>query len=363
MRVKEITGFLETYAPLQLQESYDNAGLIVGDKESEVTGALITLDVTPEVLNEAVSTGKNMIIAHHPLIFKGIKKLTGSNTVEQIVIDAIKNDIAIYAAHTNLDNLFEGVNKILAGKLQLENLKILKPQNNSLKKIVCFCPVSHAEQVRNAILGAGAGNIGNYSDCSFNVEGTGTFKAGENTNPFTGKKGKLHFEQEVRIETVVPEYNVNNVITAMKEVHPYEEVAYDIYPLDNFFEKTGAGMTGYLKKATKPEEFLKTVKHTLKGVLRHSPLVNRKIEKVAVCGGSGSFLIDAAYNSGADIFITADIKYHDFFRYNGSMTIVDAGHFETEQFARDLLFDILKKKFPTFALQISNVNTNAVSYF
>ncbi len=363
MKIKEVTGFLESFAPLSLQESYDNAGLITGDKNMDVSGALITLDVTPEVIKEAISTGKNMIIAHHPIIFNGIKKLTGSNTVEQIVIDAIKNDIAIYAAHTNLDNINNGVNKILSEKLDLTNIKILQPRNNSLKKIVCFCPVSHADTVRNAMLSSGAGNIGNYSDCSFNVEGKGTFKAGEGTNPFTGKIGELHFEKEVRIETVVPDYNVNGVITAMLQTHPYEEVAYDIYPLDNKYEKTGAGMIGHLKKSMDPSEFLKKVKQTLGGVLRHSHIIDKKVEKVAVCGGSGSFLIDAAYRSGADIFITADIKYHDFFLHNGSMTIVDAGHFETEQFARELLFDVLKKKFPTFALQISNVNTNAVSYF
>ena len=363
MRILDITNYLEELAPTALQESYDNAGLLVGDPTRGLTGALITLDITPEVLDEAIETGANLVIAHHPVIFGGIKKLTGKDMEEQVVIKAIKHDIALYAIHTNLDNVSDGVNRRLAEKLGLKNLKILSPMDSTLKKIVCFCPVSHVETVRNAMFEAGAGYIGNYSHCSFNVEGKGTFKAGENTNPYVGEKGELHFEDEVRIETVVPSFLINKVVSSMTEAHPYEEVAYDVYPVENRYEKTGAGMIGEVEPV-EISSFLEHVKNCLgTGVLRHGRFINRSVQKVAICGGSGSFLIEKAARAGADVFITADVKYHDFFLFNGTMTIVDAGHFETEQFTRELLFDYLKEKFPTFALQISKVNTNAVSYF
>ncbi len=363
MRILEIVNSLEQLAPPQLQESYDNAGLLVGDVSKEATGALISLDLTPEVLDEAIQAGINLIISHHPIIFGGLKKLTGEDMVQQVVIKAIQNDIALYAVHTNLDNVFNGVNRRLAEQLGIKNTEILAPADNSLKKIVCFCPLSHAESVRSAMFEAGAGYIGNYSNCSFNAEGKGTFKANEHANPYVGEKGELHFEEEVRIETVTPSYLTGKVVSAMIQAHPYEEVAYDIYPIENRYEKTGAGMIGEIEPVD-IRIFLQRVKTTLgASVLRHSRLISRSVQKVALCGGSGAFLIDKAASARADIFITADVKYHDFFRYNGTMTVVDAGHFETEQFTRQLLFDYLKENFPTFALQISKVNTNAVSYF
>lgn len=364
MKLLDIITFLESKAPLTLQEAYDNAGLLVGQPQKEVNKALITLDVTAEVMNEARRTNCDLIVSHHPVIFRGLKRLTGANMVEQIVIDAVKNDIALYAIHTNLDNVFAGVNEKLAQKIGLTNNRILVPREHSLKKLVCFCPLQQADTVRKALFDAGAGSIGNYSHCSFNATGEGSFKAGEKTHPFVGKQGELHFEPEVRIETIVPSEKVSQVVRAMVAAHPYEEVAYDVYPLDNRYEKTGAGMMGETEEPVDVGTFLLKLKNILgSGTLRHSPLIKRKVKKVAICGGSGSFLIDKAYRAKADIFVTADVKYHDFFLYNGQMTIVDAGHFETEQFTRELLFEVLKKKFPTFALQISNVNTNAVSYF
>jgi dinuclear metal center YbgI/SA1388 family protein len=336
---------------------------LIGNSQSEVDKALITLDVTNEVIDEAVLNNCNLIIAHHPIIFKGIKKLRGDNLVEQVVIKAIKNDIAIYAIHTNLDNVWQGVNNKLAEKLELHKLQILQPGKSELKKLVTFCPLDHVEKVRIAMFKAGAGHIGKYSDCSFNTAGTGSFRALEGSNPFVGEQGKVHLEEEIRIETIVADNLLSAVIKAMTDAHPYEEVAYDIYPLNNTNPHVGAGMIGSLNKEEEVRVFLKKVKQTL-GIaqLRHNFLIQKKVNKVAICGGSGGFLIHAAYRAGADIFITGDVKYHDFFDYEGEMTIVDAGHFETEQFTKDLLYDILKQKFPNFSLKISRIDTNPVSF-
>ncbi len=363
MKLSQITAALEEVAPLSLQESYDNSGLLIGSYSKEIYKALITLDVTEEVIDEAIQENCELIIAHHPMIFTGIKKITGSNLTERLIIKAIKNDIAVYAIHTNLDNVAQGVNKKLAEKLGLEKLQILKAGKSELKKLVTFCPLKHMEKVRTAMFEAGAGHIGNYSDCSFNTSGTGSFKALDGSDPFVGEQGKIHLEDEIRIETIVPDYRMSKVLKAMNDAHPYEEVAYDIYPLRNSDPTTGAGMIGEIKQAETATDFLKNVKKILETpYLRHSPLIQQKVKKVAICGGSGSFLIDAAQEAGADVFITGDIKYHDFFEHNNKMTIVDAGHFETEQFTKDLLYDILKQKFPTFALQISVTNTNPVTF-
>ena len=363
MKISGISNALEEVAPINLQESYDNSGLLIGSYNQEINKALITLDVNEGVIDEAIRENCELIIAHHPLIFKGIKKLTGSNLTERLIVKAIKNDIAIYAIHTNLDNVSQGVNKKLAEKLNLHNLKILQQGKSELKKLVTFCPVEHLKKVRTAMFEAGAGHIGNYSDCSFNTSGTGSFKAMDGSNPFVGEHGKIHLEEEIKIETIVADYRISAVVKAMVKAHPYEEAAYDIYPLNNVNPLTGAGMIGTLNKGEDAAVFLEKVKQTLgTPYIRHNFLIHRKVKKVAICGGSGSFLIDAAYRAGADIFITGDIKYHDFFEYKGEMTIADAGHFETEQFTKDLLYDILKQKFPNFALQISRIDTNPVSF-
>ncbi len=362
MKVSQIISYLESIAPLSLQESYDNSGLLIGSSEKEITKALITLDITPEVMEEALKEDCNLIIAHHPLIFKGIKKLNGGNMVEDLVIKAIKNDIAVYAIHTNLDNVNNGVNSKLADRLGLTNRRILLPLPGKLKKLIVFCPNSHADAVREAMLASGAGYIGNYSHTSFNIQGTGSYKPLPGSNPFLGEVNKIHYEKETKIETIVPDFLLNYVISEMIKVHPYEEVAYDIIPLQNKDMKLGAGMFGELKVPELPETFLKKIKKSLNAkVIKHSPLLKKKISKIAICGGSGSFLINEAAKHKADIFVTADLKYHDYFLYNNQMILVDAGHYETEQFTKELLFEILTKKFPTFALQISRINTNPVS--
>lgn len=361
MKIKDLTGCLEDFAPLGLQESYDNSGLLIGSPQAEIKKVLITLDVTEKVIEEAVREECGLIIAHHPLIFKGIKRLNGNSLTERLVVQLIKSDIAVYAIHTNLDNVNVGVNGMLAEKLGLLNNKVLVPLNNNFQKIVTFCPSSYADKVREALFAAGAGHIGNYDNCSYNLEGKGSFRALEGANPFVGNKNKLHFEDEVRIESIAPKFKIPQIISSMISAHPYEEVAYDVYPLENENLSTGAGMIGELKKETDAKLFLENVKKVLgSNALKHSPLVNRKVKKIAICGGSGAFLIGPAKRAGADIFITGDVKYHDFFEHHGEMTIVDAGHYETEQFTKELIYSILKEKFPTFALLISKINTNPV---
>ncbi|MCK4570188.1 MAG: Nif3-like dinuclear metal center hexameric protein [Bacteroidales bacterium] len=364
MKIKELTSYLETLAPIGLQESYDNSGLLIGNPGSGIKNALICLDLTMEVLDEAIRDEFDLIISHHPLIFSGMKSLTGRNETERIVIKAIKNDIAVYAIHTNLDNIHTGVNAMLCEKLGIKEPVILQPLVGKLNKLVTFCPHEHAGKIREALFSAGAGHIGNYDNCSYNLEGYGTFRAGKGSNPFVGEKSKLHTENETRIEVIFPDHILGSLLSALKEKHPYEEVAYDIYPLKNEYLQAGAGMIGTLEKPMAEQSFMEMLKKTLgTGVIRHSAFISRNISKVAVCGGSGSFLIGNALAFEADIFITGDVKYHQFFEAEGKMIIADAGHFETEQFTKELIYHILNKKFPTFALRISQINTNAVHYF
>ncbi len=363
MKVYEITSYIEKLAPLALQESYDNVGLIIGTARSEVNKALITLDVTNEVVQEAVQNGCDMIIAHHPVIFRGLKKIDYQTEQGALIARLIREGITVYAAHTNLDNVPDGVNGILAEKLGLKNPRVLSPKKDNLYKLVVFCPLEAADKVREAVFNAGAGEIGNYSWCSFNSEGFGTFKASEKANPYVGEIGEVHREPEVRIETVVPSYFLNSVIRSMLEAHPYEEVAYDLYPMANEQNNAGTGIIGQLEKETDAEEFLLDVKKRLNASgIRHTPVVKKQVKNIAVCGGSCSFLIEQAYRAGAEVFITADVKYHEFFEHSSEMIIVDAGHYETEQFAKELLYDKLIRKFPNFALQISKTKTNPINF-
>ncbi|MEA2043193.1 MAG: Nif3-like dinuclear metal center hexameric protein [Bacteroidota bacterium] len=363
MNINKLTHFIESTAPPSLQESYDNAGLIVGNPKQEVKGVLISLDMTEEVIDEAKNKGANVILAHHPIIFKGLKQLTGKNYVERVVIKAIKEDIALYAAHTNLDNIAGGVNGKIADLLDLEQRKILSPLKNRLKKIVTFVPKKYGNRVRNALFNAGAGNIGNYDNCSFNTPGEGTFRAGEATHPFVGEKGKLHREQELRIESVFPDFKAKEVIKALLNSHPYEEAAYDIYPIDNRYEKAGAGIVGELKEPVDTLHFLKKIKNIFEsGAIRYTKINTPKIKRVALCGGSGSFLLKEAIRAQADIYISADFKYHEFFDAEKNIIIADVGHYESEQFTKNLFYELVTKKFPNFACSISEINTNPINY-
>lgn len=361
--LNEIIQHLEAWAPPALQESYDNSGLIVGSPSQNITGVMVSLDVTEEVIDEAIQNKCNVVVAHHPIIFSGIKKLTGKNYVERTVIKAIKNDIAIYAIHTNLDHIATGVNHKIADRLGLINRSVLKPLANRLVKLVVFVPEKHLENVRSQIFKAGAGEIGHYSSCSFSSSGTGTFMAGENTDPFVGKKDELHHEKEQRLEVILPDYLQHSVVNALLKVHPYEEVAYDLIPLKNSFDKMGAGMIGELNSEMEEMAFLKQLKETMKtACIRHTKLRHSKIKRVAVAGGSGSFLLQEAKKKNADVFVTADFKYHEFFDAENDLIIADIGHYESEQFTVDLICEFLTENFSTFAIRKSEVKTNPINY-
>jgi dinuclear metal center YbgI/SA1388 family protein len=364
MLLKTIIAELEKFAPLAYQESYDNCGLLTGNKEQEVTGALLCLDCIEAVVEEAIQKKCNLIIAHHPIIFSGLKKLNGSNYIERTIIKAIQNNIAIYACHTNLDNVKLGVNKKIADKLGLVNQQLLSPKKSLLKKLVTFVPSTHLEIVRENLFNAGAGNIGNYDSCSFILEGTGSFRGNENSNPFIGEKGKLSLEKETRLELIFETVNESQIISALKQNHPYEEVAYDIYQLENTYQNIGSGMLGELPNSLSEIEFLEKLKVVFKvKVIKHTALTNKNIKKVALCGGSGSFLLKNAINSKSDIYISSDFKYHEFFDAENQILVADIGHYETEQFTPEIFYDIISNKFPTFASYLTETNTNPVNYF
>ncbi|MBX2971087.1 MAG: Nif3-like dinuclear metal center hexameric protein [Cyclobacteriaceae bacterium] len=364
MKVSEVTQYLESIAPRAYQEAYDNSGLLTGNPEQEVTGMLITLDCIEAVVEEAIQKKCNLIIAHHPIIFKGLKKITGSNYVERTVLKAIKNDIAIYAIHTNLDNVHTGVNRKIAEKIGLRNLKILAPKSNTLTKLVTFIPKANADAVLEALYKAGAGQVGDYKNCSFRVTGMGTFMPTEKANPHIGKPLQQEEVEEVRAEVIFPSHLEARVVQAMKSAHPYEEAAYYLTPLANENQEVGSGMVGELEKPLQPDEFLKHLKAAMDlKVIRHTEVLDKPIKKVAVCGGSGSFLLSAAIRSGAQAFVTADFKYHEFFDADNQIVIADIGHYESEVYTKELIGDILKEKFPTFAVNFSGTITNPVRYF
>ena len=364
MKITGIIQFLERIAPLSLQESYDNAGLIVGNSEADCTGIITSLDVTESVVQEAVKRNCNLIVAHHPLIFRGIKKLNGKNYVERTIIAAIKNDIAIYGIHTNLDNLVEGVNKKIAEKIGLQGCKTLLPKESTLQKLVTFSPVKNAEEVRMALFNAGAGAIGKYDECSFNVEGSGTFKAGDGSHPFVGKVGTRHEETEVRIEVIFPSFLQKKIVRSLKESHPYEEVAYYIHALENVQENVGSGLIGQLPHPVSEKELLEILKEEFKlSVIKHTPFLEKPVDKIAVCGGAGIFLLPNAIAADAQVYITSDIKYHEFFDADSRIFLTDIGHYESEQFTIELLTELLQGEFSNFAVLKTEINTNPVKYF
>ena len=364
MKIGQIISAIEVFAAPELQEDYDNAGLITGERSWNCSGVLCALDVTVDVLKEARRNNCNLVVAHHPIIFRGLKRINGKNYVEQVIIEAIKNDIAIYAAHTNLDNILLGVSGMIAKKLGLKNIAVLQPKNKMLRRLITFAPVDKAEEVRQAVFDAGAGQIGRYSECSFNSNGTGTFKAEPGADPYVGEIGKRHEENETKIEIVYPFFLEQQVVKALIDNHPYEEVAYDIFTMDNVHFGIGAGVIGELEDLKEEMEFFQILKNTFRvGAIRHTRLLDKPVRKVAICGGAGSFLIKSAIQKGADIYITADVKYHEFFDAENKLVIADIGHYESEQFTVDLLHDLLVEKFPTFAVLKTTVNTNPVQYF
>jgi dinuclear metal center YbgI/SA1388 family protein len=362
--IKEIINELEKLAPPAYQESYDNAGLLVGSSEIEITSVLFTLDVTEEVIGEAVERNCNLIVAHHPIIFKGLKKLNGKNYVERTVIKAIKNDVAIYATHTNLDHVNKGVNWQIGERLGLQNLKVLVPKKQLLTKLAFFVPVENTQSVLDALFAAGAGHIGNYEHCSFRAEGTGTFLPGDAANPVIGSKGELEEVKEHRVEVMFPSYLELKILSTLKKTHPYEEVAYYLTALENENQEVGAGAVGHLANPMTPADFLRFLKKQMNaGVVKYTEPVSKSIQRVAICGGAGSFLLQDAIRAQADVFVTADYKYHEFFDAENRITICDIGHYESEVFTKNLLYNYLSGKFSNFALCLSEVNTNPVRYF
>jgi len=363
MKISEVTRILENLAPLALQEPYDNAGLIIGDPDKEVSGIMICLDISHAVITEAKIKNCNLIISHHPVIFNPVKKINNNTVTGKIIVALIKSDIAAYAIHTNLDSVPVGVNDLLAKKLGLINIRFLQPQTDLLRKLVTFCPLNAAEKVRKALSMAGAGSIGNYDSCTFSTEGVGTFRANEKATPYVGEKNVVHHEPEIRIETIFPAYLQQNIIASLLQSHPYEEVAYDIYSLENNLPFAGAGMIGELPVPISEKEFLEFTKKKLSlNSLKYCKGKNKKIHRIALCGGSGSFLIATAMAAGADAFVTADIKYHDFQGTEGNLLLIDAGHFETEIQVKDLLKVVLSEKFPNFVILKSKKEQNPVNY-
>lgn len=364
MRVQDIIASLEKLAPLAYSEDFDNVGLLTGSMAAEVSGVLITLDTLEEVVDEAIENECNLIVSFHPIIFSGLKRLNGNDYVEKTIIKAIKNNIAIYAIHTALDNSFKGVNNMICEQLNLKNRKILIPQKGSIKKLVTYVPKAEAEKLREALFAVGAGSIGNYGNCSFNLDGTGSFKGNELSNPSIGKKGETHYEEETQIGITFPKHLESKILKTLFDAHSYEEVAYEITTLENDNQHLGMGMIAELEHEMEEKVFLKLVKQTFEsGCIRHSKLLDKPIKKVAVLGGSGSFAIESAKKAGADIFITADLKYHDFYKAGETLVLADIGHYESEQYTKSLLYSYLTKNFANFAIVLSNTNTNPIKYF
>lgn len=363
-KIKEVIAHLENIAPRAYQESYDNARLITGNQNDTVSGIMISLDATEAIVDEAIEKGCNLIVAHHPIVFRGLKSLTGSNYIERTVIKAIKNDIAIYAIHTNLDNVSQGVNKKMCEKIGLREAKILLPKKQLLNKLTVFVPTEESDKLLKALSTAGAGHIGNYSNCSFQLEGVGTFQPNEQANPSIGERGKLEKVEEKRIEVIFPAPLAGKVLAAMRQAHPYEEVAYYLHALENENQDVGSGMIGRLPEALPAEVFLDHLKASMQlNCIRYTRPPARKIEKVAVCGGAGSFLLPQAIRRQADAFVTADFKYHEFFDAEDQLMIADIGHYESEVYTKELIMELLSQEFVNFAVHLAKTNTNPISYY
>jgi dinuclear metal center YbgI/SA1388 family protein len=363
MKIKDILLILEEMAPLAYAEDFDNVGLLVGNQETEATGVLVCHDALESVIEEAILKKCNLVVCFHPILFSGLKKITGKNYVERSIIKAIKNDIAIYAVHTALDNHPEGVNKLFCDALGLTNTKILIPKQNHIRKLVTYTIPENAEEVRNALFEAGAGNIGNYSNCSFNSKGIGTYMGNEHSNPEIGERFEFVQGDEIKIEVTFEKHLESKILKALFQSHTYEEVAYEIYDLKNQHQNIGLGMIGELETAMDEKEFLLLVKDKMQAEgIRHSEFLQKTIQKVAVLGGSGSFAIQNAIRAGADVFLTADLKYHQFYEAENQILLADIGHFESERYTKNYIVDFLRKKILNFAIIFSEENTNPVKY-
>lgn len=362
--IQQITQAIESVAPTMYQESYDNAGLLTGNSRAICTGVLLSLDATEQVIDEAIEKGCNLVISHHPIIFKGLKSITGKNYVERSIIKAIKNDIALYACHTNLDNMHNGVNAKICEKIGLKNIRVLAPKNSTLLHLTTFVPAEQLSDVSQALFDAGAGKIGNYDLCSFTVEGKGSFRGNEISNPTSGEKGELEIADEMRLEVILQKHIRSAVLQALKNAHPYEEVAYYLQEIVNDNQEIGSGMIGELPEEMEAKAFLTSLKEKMNTfIIKHTSIKNfTKVKKIAVCGGVGSFLLPKAISAGADVFVSSDFKYHEFFDADGKIIIADIGHFESEQFTNEIFAEIINKNFTTFAVHFSKIKTNPINY-
>ncbi len=363
MRIAEITDAIAQYAPLDLQEGYDNAGLQIGDNNNEATGVLLCVDVTEAIVDEAIEKNVNLIISHHPLLFKGLKSITGKNQIERIVLKALKNDIAIYSAHTNMDNTSGGVSAIMADKLHLVNQRVLRPMEGKLYKLVVFAPKDYTDKVSKALFEAGAGRLGNYDSCSYKLQGEGSFRALEGANPWVGDLGEVHHEKETRIEVLLNNGIKSQVVKKMIAAHPYEEPAYDLIALENESKYSGSGIVGELIEKVPALEFLSVLKKTFGvGAVKYSGNVSKEIKTVALCGGSGAEFIGDALRARADIYVTGDLKYHEFTSNNDRILLADIGHYESEQYTKEIFNNIIRKKFPNFATYYAELENNPINY-
>lgn len=364
MTISEVLSILNKWAPLANAEDFDNVGLLVGDQKQKVTHIMVAHDALEAVVLEAAAKSCNLIICFHPIIFSGLKQLTGKTYVERAVIQAIKHDIAIYAIHTALDNVPHGVNAGMARALGLSDCKVLIPKKEHLFKLTTYVPHVDVSRVCDAVFKAGAGQLGNYSECHFQTDGLGTFKAGENAQPALGTIGSRHEEAEKQLHFVLEKHRATAIISALKQEHPYEEVAYEMTSLVNTHPTLGMGRIGKLEKPMSPMDFLAHTKKAFSaGGIRHSKIGDRPIEKVAVLGGSGAFAIAAAKGAGADALVTADLKYHDYYQAEDRILLTDIGHYESERFTKNIIADYLTEKIRNFAIILSEENTNPINYF
>lgn len=363
MKIQEVIDFLNAQFPPAYQESWDNSGFLVGDSSQEIKGVVIGLDLTPALIDDAIAQGANLICTHHPFLFGGVKRITPANEEGRMIIKLIENRLCHYACHTNLDNMKEGVSGILCKKLGLVDCQVLRPVQGMMRKLVTFCPTAQAEAVRQALYKAGAGHIGNYDNCSYSMEGSGTFRAGADANPFCGERGEQHTEKEIRIEVIYEKRIERKLIQRLLDAHPYEEPAFDLISLENSNTQVGGGAIGYLPEETDTITFLNKVKEIIRiPCIKTSELCRNKVKKVALCGGSGNFMIGDAKNLGADIYLTGDLKYHDFQQAEGQIILAEIGHFESEQFAKEIIYNTISKKFTTFACSISDTDRGYVRY-
>lgn len=367
MTIKEFQKSFESILPPAIAWKNDNVGLQVGNGNDKITGVVVALDATMEIALEAKKNKANLVVTHHPLLFYPLKNVTSDSRIGELVLWFAQHNINLYAAHTNLDSVKWGVNFALATALGLKNVTILSPMKESLTKIVVFVPHDYVEKVAEAMHAAGAGTFTKYDQCSFRTEGTGTFRGMNDAKPFLGKVGMLEKAKEIRLEMLCEHWKINSVLSAMVKAHPYEEVAYDIYPLINENTEYGLGAIGNLPKKMNEKEFLGLVQKTLgTPMLRFSPS-SRTVQRIAVCGGSGSEFIANALHQHADAMITADLRYHTFQAYEHQLLLIDAGHYETERFVLPVLAEkikeILKQQTTSIKVFITKHSTNPVKYY